>query len=400
MFSLLRLITRELRFLARVNELVRAVGIDPGTMSMDIYGFDDESNEVLIDESVPREEVTRRPSMIMEKIKGLKDIDAVVGPSGYGLPLTRAKDATERDIRLATFISDREATEKPRILGLREIMRMMREERGIKAWFTPGVIHLATVPLHRKFNKVDMGTADKVFSVALAIKDQADLYGIGYSDTSFILVEIGYAYNAAIAVNMGRIVDGVGGTTGEMGYLGAGFMDAELAYGLANALGRFRKKVLFTGGASYIAFNDNGPILPDEFVKKANEDHRCKVAYEAMVEGILKDVARLLPSLRRPREVILSGRFTRISSFVEDVKKRIEEFLDDLGTKANVRTVRKKATVAKEAAEGAAVIANGIAGGKYKGLVETMELNSSHGTIFDYVYLGDEARERLNDYFS
>jgi len=37
-------------------------------------------------------------------------------------------------------------------------------------YFTPGVVHLNTVPSYRKWNKFDMGTADKVCCVALGIK--------------------------------------------------------------------------------------------------------------------------------------------------------------------------------------------------------------------------------------
>ena len=40
--------------------------------------------------------------------------------------------------------------------------------------FTPGVVHLPTVPAYRKVNRVDMGTADKVCAAALAVREQAD----------------------------------------------------------------------------------------------------------------------------------------------------------------------------------------------------------------------------------
>jgi len=74
--------------------------------------------------------------------------------------------------------------------------------------------------------------------------------------------------------------------------------------------------------------------------------------------------------------------------------------LKDFGVKANVRTIRKKTKVAKEGAEGATVLANGIAGGKYKGLVENLGIFESSGTIFDYLTLGDDVKEKIMEFFT
>jgi predicted butyrate kinase (DUF1464 family) len=40
-----------------------------------------------------------------------------------------------------------------------------------------------------------------------------------------------------------------------------------------------------------------------------------------------------------------------------------------------------------EAARGAALIADGLAGGRYRELVETMRLREARGTVVDAVYL-------------
>jgi predicted butyrate kinase (DUF1464 family) len=52
-----------------------------------------------------------------------------------------------------------------------------------------------------------------------------------------------------------------------------------------------------------------------------------------------------------------------------------------------VRKVGRKAGVAKEAAEGAYIIGEGLLGGKYQGIVDALQLRQARGTMFDYILL-------------
>ncbi|CAB49132.1 DUF1464 family protein [Pyrococcus abyssi] len=381
--------------------MVKAIGIDSGTKSMDIFGFDDESGEIIVDVAVDRNEVTKNPRIIIDILREVQrehgKIDAIVGPSGYGIPLKPAREATDEEIALATFITKSDVERRLKIVGLRELMVLMREAEDLNIYFTPGVIHLPTVPEWRKANRIDLGTSDKIFTVALSILRHAEKEGVPYEKVNLIAVEIGFAYTSAMAVKGGQIVDGMAGTAGFTGYLGMGFMDSELAYALANTLEDFSKLKLFEGGAAYIAGIDPFKVSPEEFVKLAKEDEKVEMGYRAMIEAIVKDVFTLLPSTE-PDAIYLSGRFSRIPQFFSDVKEALEDAFSRYGFGIEVRKLESRAK-AKEAAEGGAVIANGIAGGKYKELVDVMKLRESSGKIFDWVKLSErdklKAFERL-----
>lgn len=383
--------------------MVKAVGIDPGTGSMDVYGFDDVTGQVLIDKPIPRDEVTRKPEIVLDEIKQITEeygeIDAIVGPSGYGLPLMKASEASDSYIREATFITQKDVELGLKIVGLRKLMSLMKRSRDLNIWFSPGVVHLPTVPEYRKVNKIDMGTADKVFSAVLGVKDQAEFYGIDYSKTSFILLEIGFGYTAALGVDGGKIVDGVGGTSGGAGYMGMGAMDGELAYAVANTL-EFSKQILFKGGAVSVSGLNPHTTPIEEFVRLSKTSEQVKVAYEAFMESIIRDTYLLLSSVKKPREILLSGRFTRIDDFLQDLKSRLRDDLADFGVKANVRVLGRNAVNVKEGAEGASIIANGIAGGRYSKLVDVMELKKSFGSIFDHIYLGRDEVAKVVDEFT
>jgi predicted butyrate kinase (DUF1464 family) len=377
--------------------MVKAVGIDSGTKTMDIYGFDDQDGSVLVDFALSREEVTKKPSLVIDKLKEVQNaygkIDAIAGPAGYGLPLQKAKDTTLEDIASATFITQADVERKLKIVGLRQLMQLMKNSPELNIWFTPSVIQLPTVPEYRKANRVDMGTNDKVPSVILAVKDQAQRLRVRYDQTNFILVEIGFAYTSAMAVKNGQIVDAMAGTAGFPSFLGMGFLDGELAYGLANTVEDFSKLTLFTGGAAAVAdFDVSKPI--QEFLQEAKNSEKVKAGLNLMLESVVKDIASLLPSVK-PKEIILSGRFSKIPEFYALVEERLETFFSEIGSKISVVKIEGNAKVAKGAAEGAAIFANGIAHGIYEPILDVMRLRESKGGIFDHLHLDEKIQKGL-----
>jgi predicted butyrate kinase (DUF1464 family) len=78
----------------------------------------------------------------------------------------------------------------------------------------------------------------------------------------------------------------------------------------------------------------------------------------------------------------------------------LQAHLSELGIEAEIRTLTRTGGEVKEASEGAAIIANGIAGGKYEKLIETMELRKSSGGVFSHVYLDKETRARIEETFT
>ena len=367
---------------------------------MDIFGFDDQDGSIIIDVAIPRDEITRSAKLVVEKLREGQDrvgkIDAIVASSGYGMQLKKAKDATDEDIATATFVTEADIKRRLRIIGLRELMQLLREADDLNTWFTQGVIHLSSVPKYRKANKIDMGTSDKVYSVVLAVKDQAERLRIPYDKTAFILVEVGFAYTAAIAVKNGQIVDAMAGTAGFPSFLGMGFLDSEVAYAVANSVDDFSKSLLFAGGAASVGKIDPSKPL-EEFIKNAKTNPQAREAYDMMMESIIKDVAALLPVVK-PKEVIISGRFVKIPEFLSAVESGLLEFFRETCLKVDISVLGGTAKVGKQAAEGAAIFANGLAGGKYKQLIDAMKLGESEGTVFSNLYLGKDVAEGLNQF--
>lgn len=343
---------------------MRAMGIDPGTGSFDFFGMD--GSKVIIDATIPVSEVAENPFVLIDRIKDILPLDIIVGPSGYGLPVTPINMMADKELDL--MVPDDKSISL--YDGIRMVLRLMKKD-GLPVYFTPGVIHLPTVPSYRKANKIDMGTADKVCCVALAIKDQAEYYNIPYSQTSFILVEMGYAFNAVIAVDGGKIVDGIGGTSGGPGFMTLGGMDSELAA----RLGNFPGAVLFSGGVKDATGKED--LTPEEL---ACNQHKFSSAWYMLLESVLKSIAAMTVAVDNPREILLSGRLSRIPEIVQALNACLIK-------NGGVRAMRRQAKTAKEAAEGAFILAEGLMQGQYQPIVDSLEIKKASGNIFDYILL-------------
>jgi len=346
--------------------LPRVVGIDPGTVSIDICGLAD--GELFLDRTLPTAQALANPASIIDLLQSAGPLDLIAGPSGYGLPLTPIADVTDEVLHLAYLAPPRESGG---IGGLRALAWALRDAR-LPVVFTPGTVHLTSVPMHRKLNRVDMGTADKVCAAALAIFDQATRRRSRVNECSLILLELGGAFTAALAVDGGRIVDGFGGSAGPLGLLSPGALDGEVAF----LAGHVDKAMLFSGGAATV-WGD--PLLtPDRFAEPRSP--RERMAWEALIEAAVKAVAALTVPVPAAREILLSGRLARVEAIDRELRRRLSPF-------GEVRRLNGFASVAKEAAQGAALIADGLAGGAHSALTDTMGLREAHGTVLDYLYV-------------
>src|SRR6266705_3299611 len=334
----------------------RVVGIDPGTVSIDVCGIDD--GRLFLDRSFPTGRVLAEPAAFVALLEAAGPLDLVAGPSGYGVSGRNVAEASPDDIRVALHTAPGETGG---IGGLSALVRALART-PLPVVLTPGVVHLPTVPEYRKVNRVDLGTAEKVCAAALAIDEQARRFARPLADVSLVLLELGGAFTAAVAVAGGRIVDGVGGSSGPLGFRAAGALDGEVAY-LAGAV---PKQLLFGGGAAAIA------------------------AWDAFVEGAAKTAIALAEAVPAPKEFVLSGRLARVEPVREAIRRRLSGY-------APTRLLDGFAQVAKQGAQGAALVADGLAGGAHHELVERLGIREARGTVLDHLYVvpRDAARRRL-----
>jgi predicted butyrate kinase (DUF1464 family) len=322
----------------------------------------------LLEASFATKAIGADPSPLIDALLAHGPYAVVLGPAGYGLPLVPAAEVGERELALMVLKRADEPSEGAGIAGMRTIVRALIAA-GIPLVFGPGAIHLPTVPAHRKWNRIDLGTADKVASVALGIVDQAERLGIAYEETRFVLLELGGGFSAALGVDGGRIVDGLGGSAGPIGARACGALDAEAAYLIGGALS---KRTVFSGGA--LDPDGSRDLGAPGALARLREDPRAREGWTALEEGAAKAVLALTASVPAPREVLVSGRLAAVPGVLEALGARL----------AGVAPVRPALAV-KSAARGAALLADGLAGGTYAPLVEGLRLREARGGALDHL---------------
>lgn len=343
----------------------RVAGIDPGTVSFDLSVLQD--GGPVVERVFETGSLSKDSGPLLQALERHGPYDLVYGPSGYGVPLVAAADVGERQLAEMVLVRPDEASADTGVGGMRSLLRALAHS-GLPVVFGPGVIHLPSVPRHRKYNRIDLGTADKVCAAAYAIVDQSARRAIALRETALVLLELGGAFTAALAIEGGQIVDGVGGSSGPLGVRAAGALDGELAYLLGPALS---KRTLFTGGALDPTGAGELTDLAALWSSPAHAD-----GWTALLEAAAKAVRGLGVSAPAPLEIVVSGRLARLPELVA----ALASSLGDIAPVIALVPGRASA-----AAHGGALLADALAGGPNAVLAEVLRLRESSGSVLDHL---------------
>ena len=353
----------------------RVAGVDPGTVSFDLCVLQD--GEPVVEQVFETGSLSEDSGPLLEALADHGPYDLVYGPSGYGLPLVPAAEVGERELAEMVLVRRDEARAQAGVGGMRSLLRALAGS-GLPVVFGPGVIHLPSVPRHRKYNRIDIGTADKVCAAACAILDQSARRGVAPHETAMILLELGGAFTAALAIDGGRIVDGMGGSSGPLGVRAAGALDGELAYLLGRAL---RKDTLFSGGALDPAGALDMTDLNAVWAAPAHAE-----GWTALIEAAAKAARALVLSVPAPHEIVVSGRLARIPGVITTLASSLESIAP---------VVSLVPGQASAAARGGALLADALAGGRNAVLAEVLGLRECSGTALDYLRVSGAQTIRL-----
>jgi predicted butyrate kinase (DUF1464 family) len=321
---------------------LRVVGCDPGTSSLDLL--------LLADGAVAGQaRIAPGPDgagRLVAQLRAWGPLDLVAGPSGYGVPLQTARTLSEADIEAMSLVRPDERGHAVGVGGFRSWVRALVAS-GLPVAFLPGGVHLPSIPPHRKANAIDLGTPDKVAVAAMALRHRIDA---GDRDGAFAVVEVGSAFTAVLVLAGGALVDAAAGTRGPIGLRAAGALDGEAAY----ALGTLSKADLFRGGAA-----DLGPLAPDAFR-----------------ESLRRAVAGLRAVTPFDRAYLSGAGLDR-----PDVAGWVAAALADLVPTSALPAL--PGAWVKAAAQGSALLADGLAGGRHADLVATLRLREACGSAWD-----------------
>src|SRR3954468_1656756 len=126
---------------------MRVAGTDPGTSSLDLLVLQDGmvADQCRLTPAQLRDDVSLPVRWLEER----GPFDLIAGPSGYGLPLVRASDCGERELALMSLVRPDERGHSGGVAKFTAVLRALCRST-LPIVFLPGVIHLPTVPAHRK----------------------------------------------------------------------------------------------------------------------------------------------------------------------------------------------------------------------------------------------------------
>lgn len=346
--------------------MVRVAGCDPGTSSLDLLILD--RGAVAEQCRFSPEQLQADPAAPAAWLKERGPFDLVAGPSGYGLPLVLARDCSAKDLALMNLVRPEEHGHSRGVVRFSALLRAFCTS-ALPVVFLPGVIHLPTVPAHRKINRIDMGTADKLCVAALALARHVEQHNCPLETAHLCVLELGSAFTACLVLRGGQIVAGVGGTSGPPGWCSGGCWDGEAAY----LLSPLSKSDLFAGGVSFA-------------------DQRAEGA-AACCEELVKMIAGL-QAVTPFDQLYLSGRLLESQP---DLAQQLRQELERFAPVALLSPL--PGAWVKAAAQGAALIADGLAGGGFQAVVERLRLRQASGTVLDWLRYprAEEVRQWFRD---
>jgi len=309
--------------------LIKVLGIDPGSLTWDFFAL--EGKQVILDNS------------ISTNIKSIKNLDLIVAPSGFGLPLKNVKDITEKDIFLTLLKLDKK--EREQLVGLGEVLRLMKAE-NLPGIIVPGVKHLPTVPRY-----------------VTGIRDQIDRLKLQPTNTNFIMVELGFGFTAVLAIENGQVIDGIGGSN-VMGFRACGNLDGELAYLIKN----IKKNIIYGGGLSSISGHSD--LTLDQFTRLVKKDPQTRLAFHAYISSLIKAIYAISSSFSNKNqitEILLAGR----GAENHVIKNEIATSLEGLFT---VNLMRTYGNISKHAAQ-----------------------KEAKGSVLDDIYISFDKNKLLSD---
>jgi len=265
----------------------------------------------------------------------------VVLPSGLGIPVTRAGDLLDQDI--AEMTGALAADQAERLLALLVEAR----RRAPRALCIPAVKLLPTIPLHRKLRRLELGTAEAlcIGVWALYCLQQS---GMQSDAASFLLVHRGPAGRVLLAVQGGRIADGIGELPGLLPPEAAPWTDADRHAHGPRAPFRVR---------SPLTLREAEKRLPG-CSQLAKDESLCKEALGLAALHGLRDV------------VLLGDQAPEATRILETRLRRIP--LSDMAA-------------GHEAALGGALIAAGLTGGPTASLVNRLGVREARERAPDWI---------------